>query len=67
MIVLIAAVSVVAAFFLTSALLGEAATDTATVKTIESISSEVVEPDPAIFNSDAINPAVEVQVGSSEE
>lgn len=67
MIVLIASVSVVGAFFATSALLGDGATETSTVKTIEAITSEVAPPNPEIFNEDAINPAVEVQVGSSNE
>ena len=67
MIVLIATISVVAAFFATSALLGEAASETTSVPTIEAISSEIVQPSEAIFNENAINPAVEVQVGSAEQ
>lgn len=66
MIILIATLSVVSAFFATSALLGETATETATVKSIESVDASITPPNPVIFNDDAINPAVEVQVGSSD-
>ena len=62
MIILIAAVSVLAAFFITQAVLGDGATEEVKVKTIEKIDATVAEPDPAIFNKDAINPAVEVQI-----
>lgn len=62
MIILIAAVSVLVAFFGTNAILGDAASEEQKVPTIEEISSTIQDPDPAIFNSDAINPAVEVQI-----
>lgn len=62
MIILIAAVSVMVAFFGTNAILGDAASEEQKVKTIEKMSATVEEPNPAIFNSDAINPAVEVQI-----
>ena len=64
MIVLIASVSVIAAFFATHAIFDGIASENATVKTVEAITSEVTPPDPAIFNENAINPTVEVQVGS---
>lgn len=62
MLVLIAAVSVLAAFFITKAVMGEQATEETKVKTIEKIDTLVVDPDPKIFNEQAINPAVEVQI-----
>lgn len=62
MIILIALASVMIAFFVTRGLLGDSGTSSEKVKTVEKITSEIVEPDPAIFNSDAINPAVEVQI-----
>ena len=62
MLVLIAAVSVLAAFFITKAVMGEQATEETKVKTIEKIDTIVVDPDPKIFNEQAINPAVEVQI-----
>jgi len=62
MIILIAAVSVMVAFFGTSAILGDAASEEQKVKTIEEISTTIEEPNPDVFNSNAINPAVEVQI-----
>jgi hypothetical protein len=67
MIVLIASVSVLVAYFATTTLFGDMSGESVNVKTIESITSEISEPDPAIFNEDAINPVVEVQVGSAEQ
>lgn len=64
MIILIASISVIGAFFATSAFFDNAASENVTVKTIEAITADVADPDPAIFNEQAINPAVEVQVGS---
>ncbi len=62
MILLIAIVSVVVAFFVTRSIFGGSATEAVKVDTMEKITSQVTEPDPAIFNSNAINPAVEVQI-----
>lgn len=67
MIILIAAASVMVAFFVTRSILGNSATQAVKVKTIESISSTVQDPDPTIFNSNAINPAVEVQITPSNQ
>jgi len=67
MIVLIASVSILVSFFATRAIFGEGATENVKVKTIEQINADIVDPDPAIFNKDAINPAVEVQVGSDSQ
>lgn len=67
MVILIAAVSVLIAFFVTKGLLGSSTTQEVKVKSIESISSTVADPDPAIFNKDAINPAVEVQITPSNQ
>jgi hypothetical protein len=62
MVVLIAAISVVAAYFITGAILGDAASEPVTVQKIDAISTDITEPDPAIFNQQAINPTVEVQI-----
>ena len=67
MIILIAVTSVLIAFFVTRSLLGSSSTQTVKVKTIESISSTVQDPDPTIFNSNALNPAVEVQITPSNQ
>lgn len=67
MIVLIASVSILVSFFATRAIFGETSSGDVKVKTVEKINATIVEPDPAIFNKDAINPAVEVQVGSGSQ
>jgi thiamine biosynthesis lipoprotein ApbE len=67
MVVLIASVSILVSFFATQALFGGAANESITVKTVEKIDATIVEPDTAIFNENAINPAVEVQVGSGSQ
>lgn len=67
MLILIATVSVLVAFFVTQAILGEGATEEVNVKTIDRMSTEVVEPDTEIFNDRAINPAVEVQITPGTE
>lgn len=67
MIILIAVTSVLIAFFVTRSLLGSSSTQAVKVKTIESISSTVQDPDPTIFNSNALNPAVEVQITPSNQ
>lgn len=67
MIVLIAFVAVIGAFFGTKAVLGDMLkTGDESVETIEPISSTITPPDEEVFNSDAINPAVEVQITSNE-
>jgi transcription antitermination factor NusA-like protein len=67
MIILIAAIGVLGAFFGTKAILGEGATEEVRVKKVETISASIEEVDPSIFNSEAINPAVEVQVAEQTQ
>lgn len=65
MIVLIATVSVMIAFFVTQSILGSPNSETVKVKTVKEIDAALVEPDPAIFNEDAINPAVKIELNDS--
>ena len=67
MIILIASVSILIAFFVTKSLFGGSATEPVTVKTIERIDPTLGEVDPSIFNESAINPAVEVQITPGNE
>jgi hypothetical protein len=62
MIILIASVSVLIAFFVTRSIFGDSANQPVTIKTIEKINPTLGEVDPSIFNENAINPAVEVQI-----
>lgn len=64
MIVLIASISVLIAYFVAKAVLGDATNQTAKIKTVDPITSQVASPDPTVFNNNAINPTVEVLIGS---
>lgn len=63
MIILIASISVLVAYFVAKAILGDVQNQSVKVKTAESITSEVSEPDKSVFNTNAINPTVEVIIG----
>lgn len=63
MIVLIASVSVLIAYFSAKAIFGGSAVKAVQVDTISPISANLDQPDPAVFNSNAINPTVEVTIG----
>lgn len=63
-IILIAIVGVGVAVWVCNALLGNPDEETVTFKTISNFSSELSDPDTDIFNVNAINPTVEVYVGS---
>ncbi len=65
MIILIASVSVMIAYFVASSMFGGSANTSQKVQTIDSIDSKIVEPSPDIFNTNAINPSVEVQINSA--
>lgn len=66
MIILIASVSVGIAFAVVSAIPGLKQSDELTkVKTIEPYTSDLEEPDQKMFNSNAINPTVDVTIGGS--
>ena len=62
MIILIAATSIAIAYFVTKGIMGDATTEPVKVDSIEKIETSIVSPDPKIFNENAINPAVEVQI-----
>lgn len=62
MIVFIASVSMLIAYFVGNSIFGNITTKGEKVKTIVPISTTVDTPDPTIFNKNAINPAVEVQI-----
>ena len=67
MIVLIASVSVLIAFFVTRSIFGGSANEPVEVKTIERIDPSLGEVNPTVFNENAINPAVEVQLPSGNQ
>lgn len=64
MIILIASLSVMISYFGGQALIGDVRNTSVNVKTADSITSNIATPDPAVFNSKAVNPTVEVIIGS---
>lgn len=65
MIILIATISVMVAFFATRAILGSPSSETVKVKSVEKIEATITPPDTAIFNDKAINPAVKIEISDS--
>lgn len=65
MIILIASMSVLVAYFVAGALpMFKSNQEPVNVKTVDAISPTVDEqPDPSVFNKEAINPTVEVLIG----
>jgi hypothetical protein len=66
MIILIASISVLVAYFVAKAVVGDVRNESVKVKTTDAISTDVVQPDTAVFNSNAINPTVEVIIGGDK-
>lgn len=64
-IVIIVLFSGIATYFIANAYLSNASSQKVEIKTIEAIKSEIVQPDPKIFNKDAINPAVQINIEES--
>ena len=63
----VASVGVLLTFIACSVLLGDPDTRYLKHKTIGKITADLTSPDPEVFNVDAINPTVEVYVGSCED
>lgn len=63
----VASVGVLLTFITCSFLLGDPDTRYLKHKTIGKITADLTSPDPEVFNVDAINPTVEVYVGSCED
>ena len=65
LIILVVAVSLFSSYFLLNALLGKPDESSMEVKTIEPLASEAVKPNKNVFNSEAINPTVEIIIGGN--
>lgn len=66
--ILIAGIGTIAAFFMCRMILGDPNEATTRFRTVNrTISSSLVDPDPEVFNSTAINPTIEVYVGDCED
>ena len=66
MIIFIASVSIIVAFFVARGIFGDTYNGNVKVKTIDKIDSSIIAPSPDIFNKDAINPAVQVQINGTQ-
>ena len=66
LLVLIVSITLVASFFVVKALFGEPQKQATKVEKVDEISSSLVQPSKSIFNKDAINPTVVIQIGSPE-
>lgn len=67
-IILVASVGTLAAFFICQALMGDPSKASISFKGLRTeVTSKLVDPDPEVFNSVAINPTVEVYVGDCED
>lgn len=64
MIILIASISVLVAYFVAKSLIGDVQDQSVKVKVADEIKSTIEQPDSKIFNSNAINPTVEVIIGN---
>ncbi len=62
-VVIVATVGVVVSAFLMNTFLGDPNSKSVSYKSVEVIEAKLVDPDPEVFNPDAINPTVEVYVG----
>ncbi len=67
MVVLIAALGMGVAYFVTKTVMGEATTEEVSVKQVESIDTSFATPNTNVFNRDAINPTVEVQINQGAQ
>lgn len=63
MIILIASVSVLIAYFVAKGVVGDVQNQSVKVKIAEPITAEIDKPDPKTFNANAVNPTVEVIIG----
>ena len=61
-ILIIASISVIAAFFIAKSIFGDTYTGQTKVRTIDKIDSSIIQPSTDIFNKNAINPTVQVYV-----
>lgn len=66
-IIIIATVGTLLSYFFVNSLLGSPDLEVVNIKTIQEISPSILNPDPELFNPDAINPTVEVFVGECED
>ena len=65
--IMIAIASTAIAYFLGNAFLGDPNDESVSVSYMDPIAATVAQPDPEVFNNEAINPTVEVFVGNCKD
>lgn len=63
LLILIASIALVISFLLVKTIFGEAQADQTKVEKVEPISATLAKPPASVFNNDAINPTVVIQIG----
>jgi hypothetical protein len=66
-IVLIAVIFTLGAYYVVDKVVGDPYERRVNVEYMDKISSTILQPDPEVFNRDAINPTVEVWIGQGSE
>lgn len=64
LIVLIVSISLVVSYFVVKSILGNPKNQQTTAEVVQPITSDLVQPSNKIFNRDAINPTVVIQIGN---
>ncbi|HEX4662002.1 MAG TPA: hypothetical protein VH144_00120 [Candidatus Saccharimonadales bacterium] len=64
LIILIVSISLLVSYFVGKAIIGEPKKQSTQVEVVEPITSNVTDPSPLVFNKDAINPTVPIQIGN---
>ncbi len=64
LIVLIVSISLVVSYFVVKAIVGNPKNQQTTAEVVEPITPNIVQPSNQIFNRDAINPTVVIQIGN---
>lgn len=63
-IVLVVSVSMIASYFIMKAIIGEPQSQSTKAEVVEPISASLDPPQAKVFNKDAINPTVSIQIGN---
>jgi hypothetical protein len=64
LLVLIISLSLVISYFVGKAIIGEPKKQQAKVEQVEPITADLNQPSPLVFNKEAINPTVPIQIGN---
>lgn len=64
LLILIISVSLISSYFITKLIFGEPKSTATKVEVVDPIASTVEQPNPTVFNKDAINPTVVIQIGN---